>query len=424
MLEEMQRYIDRQREIGHPVPDVVTQTQLEFITSLGKRKRLRYLKTLWSREQKKDEKIRQKKEAEDESIKEEGEVEELQPFVRNTYLRKIGKTQYNYAETYNLAMGMRLGQQIVFDFTYEAAMEWREIKHLVAQFAHLYAMNKTAADPFHIHFVNYKGGGFVEREGRTLYKDQFDKLMVDATDKGLLDVFPREQIVYLTPDSNNILRTYDHDKVYVIGALVDTKGTETGASLAQAKMLGVEHCRLPLSECLQWATSHKSLTLDAVANILMELSTHSDIRMALQKHVPQRKHSGLNHNMKHTGSGKARKPEGEARAFSFSRATRSSKWDMDGPVDNDKHSPSSQDSGRTSDGHSSRRSYVDGIVKDKSISRGDSWRRSNSREGRRPDTRDGENHQTYNEESPQQSRQRQEGGGASKASRRNAWLKS
>ncbi|KFO62025.1 tRNA methyltransferase 10 B, partial [Corvus brachyrhynchos] len=44
---------------------------------------------------------------------------------------------------------------------------------------------------------------------------------MDTTPQSYLDLFPLDAIVYLTPDSENVLEDIDPDKVYVLGGLVD-----------------------------------------------------------------------------------------------------------------------------------------------------------------------------------------------------------
>ncbi|NXH28075.1 TM10B methyltransferase, partial [Myiagra hebetior] len=44
---------------------------------------------------------------------------------------------------------------------------------------------------------------------------------MDTTPESYLDLFPLDAIVYLTPDSENVLEDIDPDKVYVLGGLVD-----------------------------------------------------------------------------------------------------------------------------------------------------------------------------------------------------------
>jgi Trm5-related predicted tRNA methylase len=45
------------------------------------------------------------------------------------------------------------------------------------------------------------------------------------------ELFSREEVVYLTADSDNVLKHIDHSKVYVIGGLLD-HNSEKGSFLA------------------------------------------------------------------------------------------------------------------------------------------------------------------------------------------------
>lgn len=40
-----------------------------------------------------------------------------------------------------------------------------------------------------------------------------------ATISSYLDLFPREQLVYLSPDSPNVMTKYEHDVIYILGGI-------------------------------------------------------------------------------------------------------------------------------------------------------------------------------------------------------------
>ena len=74
----------------------------------------------------------------------------------------------------------------------------------------------------------------------------------------------------------------------IFGAMVD-KVNNDPLSLAKAKKMGLRMARLPLDRYLQWgAGSGKSLTLNQMVNILLEMKKHGDWERAL-KYVPRRK---------------------------------------------------------------------------------------------------------------------------------------
>lgn len=59
-------------------------------------------------------------------------------------------------------------------------------------------------------------------------------------------------------------------------------------SLAKAKSEGIRMAQLPLDRYLQWNIGTKSLAINQVINILLDIKSTGDWNIAL-KHVPQRK---------------------------------------------------------------------------------------------------------------------------------------
>jgi len=43
----------------------------------------------------------------------------------------------------------------------------------------------------------------------------------EVTESSYLDIFPNEKLIYLSPDSNVEMTSFDHDAVYIIGGIAD-----------------------------------------------------------------------------------------------------------------------------------------------------------------------------------------------------------
>uniref|UniRef100_A0A3Q0SUR7 tRNA methyltransferase 10 homolog C n=1 Tax=Amphilophus citrinellus TaxID=61819 RepID=A0A3Q0SUR7_AMPCI len=190
------------------------------------------------------------------------------------------------------AQSMVFGQPLVFDMSYESHMSRREIENTVSQLMEVEGLNRRAADPYNLHFCNLRPDGPYMKELLQRYgAEMWERLLITSTDRQHVDLFPREQLVYLTADSPNVLRTFDHSKVYIIGALVD-RSIQTGLSLANAKRLKLATARLPLDEFLHWEMGAKNLTLDQMIRIMLTLKDTGKWVEAL-RFVPKRKHDGF-----------------------------------------------------------------------------------------------------------------------------------
>ena len=61
----------------------------------------------------------------------------------------------------------------------------------------------------------------------------------------MMELFPQERLLYLSPDSRTDLVKYDSDDIYIIGGLVDG-ATGIARTLADAKRNEIRHARLPM----------------------------------------------------------------------------------------------------------------------------------------------------------------------------------
>eukprot|EP00036_Acanthoecidae_sp_10tr_P013441 CAMPEP_0206286628 /NCGR_PEP_ID=MMETSP0106_2-20121207/698_1 /ASSEMBLY_ACC=CAM_ASM_000206 /TAXON_ID=81532 /ORGANISM="Acanthoeca-like sp., Strain 10tr" /LENGTH=697 /DNA_ID=CAMNT_0053717155 /DNA_START=146 /DNA_END=2240 /DNA_ORIENTATION=+ len=128
----------------------------------------------------------------------------------------------------------------------------KELNKLANQIRRLYGTNMVSRSPAHVHFTGLKEGSRIARVlGR--YCDGFESYVATRTPLRHTEFFPRERLVYLTPDSPNPLIELDPSKVYVLGGLVDEHIIKN-LTLDAAAEHDIATARLPIAE---FATHHE-----------------------------------------------------------------------------------------------------------------------------------------------------------------------
>lgn len=279
------------RLAGRAVPENITEDQLktfmECPSKSAKKKYLKYLhlKELYKKSEKRkmDEKRERRLEAQDQASK----TDETKTSSFICMLSSAMDKAYNW----RAAQSMIFGQPLVFDMSYEKEMSFREVTNTVRQLVMSESCNRRSVDPFHIHFCNFKDDSLYHREFVKNYREAWGRLLITVTDQCYTEIFPKDKLIYLTADSPKVMKTFDHDKIYIVGSMVD-KSIKTGVSLARAKRLGLETAALPLEKYLLWNTGAKNLTLDQMMQILLTLKDTADWKKALE-FVPKRKYCGF-----------------------------------------------------------------------------------------------------------------------------------
>ncbi|XP_061565944.1 tRNA methyltransferase 10 homolog C [Cololabis saira] len=303
-LEATRELVLMWRQAGKLVPQEMTEEQVRTLAELDtKSGRKKYLKFLATKERYKlvqKEKQQRKKAEREASMTEQRELDgnteeedgQRGHKMKNTMFLQFWDRSLDKVLAWRSAQAMRFDQPLVFDMSYESNMSRREIDNTVAQLLEVEGWNRRATEPFHLHFCNLQPDAPYKKELLKRYgPETWDRLLVTSTERQHIDLFPREQLVYLTADSPNVLRSFDHSKVYVIGALVD-RSIQSGLSLANAKRLKLATARLPLDEYLHWEVGAKNLTLDQMIRIMLTVKDTGKWEEAL-KFVPTRKHDGF-----------------------------------------------------------------------------------------------------------------------------------
>ncbi|XP_013395743.2 tRNA methyltransferase 10 homolog B [Lingula anatina] len=184
---------------------------------------------------------------------------------------------------------LETGQRVCVDLGLEQHMSDKEKSKLAQQLGRLYGSNRQSEDPMHIYFTNLNKDGVLYQE--CVRKNEgFENYMVDMTEKSHMELFKREDLVFLTPDGSTVLTGLDRNKVYVMGGLVDESPNKNITSSA-AQTAGVQTARLPIDEYMtkgDQGTFSKILAVNQVFDILLKFQQTGDWRQALMAGVPQR----------------------------------------------------------------------------------------------------------------------------------------
>lgn len=278
------------KNCGRRVPSILHCDQVAELMELStKSQRMKYLNFLYKKEllinARAKKKVRQAEarkarvKVETEHIRYGSSFNALLPFINRADMKKLYKR--------HAASGMLFRQDIVVDLDYDNYMAKWESKNCAYQLCQINRANIAHKDPFNVYLCNADRSKATVQYLEKYFPHIWDDYFITCSSSSYLDIFPKEKLVYLSPHSAEVMEFYDHDAVYIIGGFVD-KRIHRPISYEKAESEGIRTCRFPLDEHVQWKCGTKSLTLDQVMNILLEMKVNNDWKRALQ-FVPSRK---------------------------------------------------------------------------------------------------------------------------------------
>ncbi|XP_013186518.2 tRNA methyltransferase 10 homolog A isoform X2 [Amyelois transitella] len=116
---------------------------------------------------------------------------------------------------------------------------------------------------------------------------QKDRFKVEFHEKSYLELFPKEKLIYLTSESDNVIEHFDENTFYVIGGLVD-HNKHKGLCHKIANEQGIRHAQLPLNKYVNMKT-RKVLTIDQVFEIILRVCEGMCWQETLINVLPERK---------------------------------------------------------------------------------------------------------------------------------------
>ncbi|XP_064402180.1 tRNA methyltransferase 10 homolog A-like isoform X5 [Halichondria panicea] len=128
--------------------------------------------------------------------------------------------------------------RVAVDCSFEQLTSAKDQLKLIKQLQRCYAANRRSVAPLQIHYRS----------------------------EDFLEVFGKENVVYLLAESTNVLNELDPSKAYIIGGLVDHNHHKVHCyQVAEEK--GLAHARLPISEYIRMS-GRKVLTINHVPESL------------------------------------------------------------------------------------------------------------------------------------------------------------
>lgn len=153
----------------------------------------------------------------------------------------------------------------------------------IKQILRVYTENRRATAPMQLHLTSFNGRSKEEMSRHHGY-EHWD---INFHECHYLDVFPKDKLLYLTSDSENVINTLEDDKVYIIGGLVD-HNAHKGICYKKALEEGIAHAQLPIGEYF-WMKQRKVLTINQVFEIVIRVSEGKSFKEAFELILPKRK---------------------------------------------------------------------------------------------------------------------------------------
>ncbi|KAI4886306.1 hypothetical protein NFI96_016724 [Prochilodus magdalenae] len=271
---------------GDSVSDVMEllSIDVELNSSTANREETVYSKNVMRKQRNWERRLEAKKskrKEEKQRRKQNQQEKDIGPQLSKRVVKAITKERLEEART--------TGPRLCVDLSMTDCMSHKEISRLAGQIRRLYGSNKKAQLPFHLFLTDMKKDGLLYKECIRMNAG-FLNYLIDVTEESWIDLFPSEDIIYLSPDASEALEQVDEDKVYVLGGLVD-ESIQKKLSYTRAKELGVQMARLPIDEYMVKKPNSKNfhskiLAINQVFEILLTYRDTGSWTIALSAGIP------------------------------------------------------------------------------------------------------------------------------------------
>ncbi|KAJ3207729.1 tRNA (guanine(9)-N(1))-methyltransferase [Dinochytrium kinnereticum] len=177
--------------------------------------------------------------------------------------------------------------RIIVDGDFDQFMSEKEIISTAQQIGRCYSANRAALRPVNLVVASM---GPKIKKALTDHQEAWERWKGITFEEGkTFDavVENKDDVIYLSADSTNVLMELDETKAYVIGGIVD-RNRHKGLCFSKAAEAGVKTACLPISEYINLST-RKVLTINHVFEIMSKYLEHKDWKTAFLEVIPPRK---------------------------------------------------------------------------------------------------------------------------------------
>lgn len=185
----------------------------------------------------------------------------------------------------NAKKGLENGLKILIDDSYGDDMDKKERNSLCLQVCICAGWMKRLQNPVSLNIVNCK-----EKTDELLKSMGLGNWSLKIYAQDIFDIEDfksrKSDMIYLSPDSEDLLECIEKDKIYIIGGLVD-RTIRKFASLQRARDLGIRTGKLPINKFMG-LTRRKPLNIDTVVLLLADVVETKDWEKSFLRVCPKR----------------------------------------------------------------------------------------------------------------------------------------
>jgi hypothetical protein len=204
---------------------------------------------------------------------------------RNSLFTRISRQRTHHYLRHKLRNASLFGHKLLVDMSFEDLMTRHESKKLCEELKQIYLFNKcNNYEAFDLHLFNIKRNGFIEQYLNQIFDNKLIENYIQLHFDSYLDHFSRENLVYLTPDANQVMTSFDVNKVYIIGGFVD-KYDPKPLTIDKANSELIKAMKLPIDQFTNDYILGNKLFLPQVFELLNIMKNFQDYNQQLNNYI-------------------------------------------------------------------------------------------------------------------------------------------